>query len=172
MSFVIDLILPGYSDKNKNWLEETAKNLDSDNEVRTIYWNHWSDFHKKFDPKDKAIDVADVILDDSANIIAKSIGTLVASYVIDKIPEKIKKVILCGLPLMDLSETDKEVIKTAIAKVSVENFICIQNSDDPHGKFDEVSEFLHGINPNFKVVKKEASNHEYMYFSDFTNFLK
>ena len=90
---MIDIILPGYSDKNKVWLESVASELKTENEVRTIYWNHWSDFHKKFDPKDKAIDVIDVMLDDSANLIAKSVGTLVASYVLLRAPEKIKKVV-------------------------------------------------------------------------------
>jgi len=164
--------LPGYSDKNKLWLETVASQLKTENEVRTIYWNHWSDFHKKFDPKDKAIDVVDVMLDDSANLIAKSVGTLVASYVILRSPEKVKKVIFCGLPLKDLTEDDKKVVKEALTKISPENIIFVQNANDPHGDFNEVSKFVGEVNPNLKIISKQADNHEYLYTSDFEVFLQ
>ena len=169
---MIDIILPGYSDKNKFWLEETAKNLVSENEVRTVYWNHWTDFHKKFDPKDKAIDVVDVMLDDSSNIIAKSVGTLVAAYILERAPEKIKKVILCGLPLKDFSEADKKVVQESLAKINPENIICIQNSNDPHASYQEALEFVGKVNSKIKVISKESSDHEYLYADDFTNFLQ
>lgn len=169
---MIDIILPGYSDKNKLWLETVASELKTENEVRTIYWNHWTDFHKKFDPKDKAIDVVDVMLDDSANLIAKSVGTLVASYVILRAPEKIKKVIFCGLPLNDLTEDDKKIVQEALTKISPENIVCIQNDKDPHGDFDAVSKFVSVVNPSIKIISKQADTHEYLYTPDFEEFLK
>ncbi len=169
---MITLLLPGYSPENKSWLEEGSVNVYGDGETRPIYWNHWSDIHKKFNAKEKAIDAMDVLLDDFANVAAKSIGVLVVAHMINNAPEKIKKIALCGIPLNDLSQEEKDVIKKALLGFSRENILVIHNSKDPHADLSELEKFIEEINPEIKVLVKEADNHEYKYFSDISNFFK
>jgi len=168
---MVTIILPGYSSHNKIWLEETAKQIKVDGEIRPIYWGHWTDPEIKFDVKEKARLLDTVSGKRVTDIIAKSIGTLAASYVIRKSPEKIRKVILNGIPLNDLSESDKGIVKSALKLVSSENVICFQNEEDPHGGFDQTKNFLSGINSEIKVISKNRNDHEYPYVEDFNKFL-
>jgi pimeloyl-ACP methyl ester carboxylesterase len=167
---MVTIILPGGSLDNKKWLEETARTIKVEGEVRAIYWDHWSDPNKKFDPKEKARLIDDIAGTQSVDIIAKSIGTLVAAYMIQKNPSKIHRVICCGIPLNDLSESDKEVIKLALSSIPKENVICFQNDEDPHGGFDQLHNLLSEAGSEIEVVSKSRDDHEYPYVEEFKQF--
>lgn len=169
---MVTLILPGGSSKNKAWLEETAGKIPGDGEIRPIYWGHWDDPDIKFDPKVKANLLDSVSGKRVVDIVAKSVGTLVASYLIQKSPEKIRKVIFCGIPLNDLSEEDKNTIKDALDKIAPENFICFQNEKDPHAEFGEVEKNLSEVSGDLKIISKPRVDHEYPYYEDFNKFLE
>lgn len=166
---MITFILPGYSPHNKSWAEDTAKNLDLGHEIRPVFWSHWTDETKTFNPREKAQDVIDVLLKDRANIIAKSVGTLVAAHVLQKISERIHKVILCGIP--SVSDERLAIFKEAFLKFPPDNVICFQNSRDPLGSYEKVKEFMAKVNPKIKVIEKERSDHEYPYPEDFQKSL-
>ena len=168
---MVTIILPGYSASNREWLQETAGKINMEGEIMPIYWDHWIDTGKKFDPKEKAQLIGGVTGMSLVDIIAKSIGTLVAAYMIQENPEKINKVILNGICLNDLNEDDKEIIKAALKLISPGNIICYQNEEDPHGNFDQAKNFLSGIDTEIKVVFKSGDDHEYPYFEDFHDFL-
>ncbi len=168
---MVTIILPGYSSHNKKWLEDTSANIPGNGEIRPIYWGHWTDKLIKFDPKVKAHLLDGISGKRVVDIIAKSIGTLVASYLIQNSPEKIRKVILCGIPLNDINEENKEVIKNALRKISPENIICIQNSEDPHGGADSIKIFLSEFGNSIKVISKDRDDHEYFYQTDINKFL-
>ena len=87
--------MPGGSPKNKAWAEETSKQLKLDHEIRPVFWSHWDDPDVTFDPKEKVRLIVDVAMQNSINIVAKSIGSLVAGYIIAEVPQKIEKVIFC-----------------------------------------------------------------------------
>lgn len=157
------LILPGYSSSNKEWVNEVAKTLDVEGLIRPFYWMHWTDEAQKFDPQEKADLIAKHIRGDKVNIIAKSLGTLVASLVCKMIPNQIEKVILNGIPLRDINGEELETIKSAI-ELNRGKIMIFQNNNDPHGSFDEVKDFGN-------VVMKERDDHEYPFFTDFQNFL-
>lgn len=160
------LILPGYSEHNKNWVDDVAKNLKSVHIIRPFYWMHWTDSTSKFNSSEKAELIIKHIKEDKINIIAKSIGTLVASKIINQISNKIEKIIFCGIPLTSLSEDDLNIIKSAIQIID-NKFIGFQNISDPHGSFDEVKSHLgSGI-----ILPKDRSDHEYPYFDEFNKFL-
>ncbi|HKC04417.1 MAG TPA: alpha/beta hydrolase [Patescibacteria group bacterium] len=169
---MITLILPGASIKNKEWATAVSKNLDLGHEVRPVFWEHWDNPDMPFDPKDKARELVDVVMDESVNIIAKSIGTLIASYIMEAIPDRIQKVVLCGIPLNDLNEENKETIRTALKSYPAENIICFQNEDDPHATFIEVKDFLSKINSEIKIILKPGNDHDYPFFDEFREFLK
>jgi hypothetical protein len=167
---MVTVILPGYSSSNKKWLEETAQNLKGDSEIRPVYWGHWTDPDIKFDPKEKARLLDSVAGKRVVNIIAKSIGTFVAGYIIQNSPEKINKVILNGICLNDLNDGEKEILKSALKLVPAENVVCFQNDGDPHGNFEQARNFLHEVNPKIAIISKPRNDHEYFYQDDFNNF--
>lgn len=166
---MITFIFPGYSAHNKGWVLEVAKNLTIEGEIRPILWDHWTDPEKSFKAKSKAQNVVDVLLKDKCNIIAKSVGTLVATLTLQQIPDRIEKIILCGIP--SVSEKRLEIFKNAFKNFPPEKVVCFQNSKDPLASFGEVKEFMSKVNPEIKVVEKPRSDHSYPYFSDFQEFL-
>ena len=168
---MVTIVIPGYSAHNKEWLEETTGNIKTEGEIRPIYWGHWSDPGVKFDPLEKAKLLDGISGKRVVNIVAKSIGTLVACHLIQRSPEKIRKVILCGIPLNDLMESSKETIKAAIKNIQPENLICFQNDEDPHGGFDALKGFLSGVGTDTNIVSKPRADHEYFYQSEFNKFL-
>lgn len=170
---MVTIIIPGYSAHNKKWLEETASkvktSIKSDSEIRPIYWGHWTDPNVRFDPKMKANLLDNISGKRVVDIIAKSVGILVASYLIQKSPEKIRKVIFNGVPLDAIDENEKELIKNAVRKIPSKNIICFQNDEDPHGGTDLVKKFFSGI--DIQIVSKPRNDHEYFYLDEFGNFL-
>jgi pimeloyl-ACP methyl ester carboxylesterase len=167
---MVTIIIPGYSAHNQKWLEDTAKDIRGDGEIRPIYWGHWTDPDVEFDPKVKANLLDGVSGKRVVDIVAKSIGTLVASYLIQKSPEKIKKVVFCGIPLNDMDENDKEIIKAAIRKIPLESILFIQNDEDPHGGTDALTGFLSEFGRDIKIISKQRADHEYFCESDFNEF--
>jgi pimeloyl-ACP methyl ester carboxylesterase len=157
------LILPGYSKTNKDWVDEIVNNLKIDGVIRPFYWMHWGDDSMHFDAQEKADLIVKHIKDDNINIIAKSIGTLIATKIVAVIPNQIKKVILCGIPKVDLNEADFEFIKTVCLN-NKNKITIIQNISDPHGTFEDVKDLG-------KIVPKESSDHNYPYFEDFNRIL-
>ena len=167
---MITFILPGYSAHNKDWAEEVAKKIEIEGEVRPVFWDHWDDPEKTFNPKKKAQDVIDVLLKDNANIIEKSVGTLVAAHVVQQIPTRIGKVILCGIP--SISDRRKEIFKKTFSQLDGNKIVVFQNSKDPFVTFAEVKKFVQEVNPKIRVVEKPRSDHNYPYTEDFEKFLK
>ena len=168
---MVTIILPGYSEHNRKWLEDVAREIRADGEIRPIYWGHWDDSSIKFNPSQKANLLDAVSGKRVIDIIAKSIGTLVASYLIEKSPEKIRKVIFCGMPLNDINEKEKEIIKNALRKIPSENVLFIQNEEDPHAGSETLKMFLADYGSKFRIVSKPSSDHEYFYQDDFNKFL-
>lgn len=168
---MVTIIIPGYSAYNRQWVESVASGVRSDGEIRPIYWGHWDDPSIKFDPKEKAHLLDSVSGKRVVDIIAKSLGTLVAAYLIEKSPEKIRKVILNGICLNDIGEEEKEVIKNALKKIPKENILILQNDEDPHGTYDMVKNFLSEFGNDIKIISKHRADHEYFYQDDFDGFL-
>lgn len=168
---MVTIILPGGSVSNKEWLEETAKKINVEGEIRPIYWDHWQNPEKEFNKEEKARLINDIAGMRVIDVVAKSIGSLVAAYMIQKAPEKIHKVILNGIPLNDIGEEEKEIIKSALKLVPVENIIVFQNGEDPHGSFDQAKKFLSEVNAGIKIISKERDDHEYPYANEFHDFL-
>lgn len=158
------LILPGYSKSNKEWVDEVSKNLDIAGIIRPFYWMHWTDESQKFDAEEKASLIVKHIRGDQVNIIAKSLGTLIASLVIKMIPDQVEKVVLNGIPLKDINSGELETIKWAINNKK-NKIIVFQNNNDPHGAFVEVKDFGN-------VVMTIGDDHNYPFYDLFQNFFE
>ena len=165
------LILPGFSAKNKIWAEEIKENLGAEIPTVVINWAHWEtgQAEKGWIGKE-----AEKILQEyegqKVNLIAKSVGTAVAMAILRK-PNFVDKLILCGVPLLDLDDEDKKYYEV-LKDFPTDQILCIQNSDDNHGTYEEVKAFLASINPQIPIITKPRSDHEYPYPDDFRQFLK
>lgn len=157
------LILPGYSKENKPWVDEVASNLKTEDTVRPFYWSHWTDENSKFDAKQKAELIAKHIRGDKVKIVAKSLGTLVVSYIWQIIPDQIEKVVFCGIPLKDITPEELETIKRCISQMN-NKLVCFQNVNDPHGTFEEVKDF-----GDIRMTNRD--DHAYPFFEEFDHFL-
>jgi len=164
------VLLPGYSSKNKGWAESIKSQLAPKLTIEIIYWNHWTQ-----DPDPNWITqelekIKTVIGTTRVNILAKSIGTLIAMQILQLLPTQINKVILCGVPINDLNPGDTDYYQ-ALKSVAASNVLCIQNAADSHGNYEQVKDLLASINPDFRIINKPRSDHEYPYPDDFKSFL-
>lgn len=167
---MLTLILSGFSLKNKDWAEKTKEELAPDIESQVIYWPHW----ESEKPEDGWIEneTEKIITreDPQVNIIAKSVGTLVAMHVLERKPEMVGKLILCGIPLYDFQEGDPMHYKV-LRDFPEDMVLCIQNENDNHGSFEAVEKFIHSTNPKLRILSKPRDDHEYPFTENFKEFL-
>lgn len=164
------LILPGFSLHNKEWAYEVAKQLGPDAVVHE--WKHWeTQRNRDFNRENEAATVIEQIGTNEFSIVAKSIGTYVTSLILPQTFDQIGKIILCGIPLGDLDDGDKNKMTINLRIVSPSKMVSFQNINDPHGKADDVKKLLEEINPSITLVEKDRNDHEYPYFEEFKKFL-
>jgi pimeloyl-ACP methyl ester carboxylesterase len=166
------LILPGYSPQNREWALAVQQNFKHPNDCEVVIWKHWeTGSPSDFSAASEALNVLAVIGKDKVNVIAKSIGTLVAMYVVAEDREKIKRMVLCGIPLGDIDVTRRAVYSEALKNFNPKHVLVVQNETDTHGSYQNVEQLIHEINKDIKVVAKPGSTHEYPYFEDINRFL-
>ncbi|KKQ93120.1 hypothetical protein A2865_02680 [Candidatus Woesebacteria bacterium RIFCSPHIGHO2_01_FULL_39_17] len=165
------IILPGYSEHNKEWAEEVAEKLTANGLPTTVhYWRHWDDKSLSLSLREEIEKTLGEIGNDKVNIIAKSVGVFVALNLIPKISSQVNKVILCGIASV-AGEDRKGLVKTVLSKIPIENILCIQNENDKFVPFPEAEKFYHSVEPKLKVISKPRSDHHYPYPEDFQKFL-
>ncbi|OGM30149.1 hypothetical protein A2630_02940 [Candidatus Woesebacteria bacterium RIFCSPHIGHO2_01_FULL_44_10] len=167
---MITFILPGYSPSNRQWAEEVANKLQVTGEIRPIIWDHWDDSNAVFKPEEKVQMLIGIMAGGSANIIAKSIGTLVASLLISQIPKQITKVIYCGIPSGNFKNY-QEVYTKAMTFLPADKILVLQNQADPLGSFEVTQAAIQQTNPKITVKSMPASDHNYPYFDEFQKFI-
>ena len=162
------IILPGYSLHNKAWALEIKKSLSFKQSVLVHEWQHWQ-LGGALHPKHEIGKILKEIGRDKVNLIAKSVGTMVAMHLLAEIPEQINKIILCGLP--SVSEERKKLFTASLSDFDSKKIVVYQNIKDPLGSYAEVKDFMNAVNPKIKVIEKPRSDHHYPYFEDFKKFL-
>ncbi len=103
------------------------------------------------------------------NIIAKSVGTLIAAYLVRNLPGRASKVILCGIP--STSDERLKIFQEAFKSFPAERVIVYQNERDPFKTPAEIKEFMSKVNPAIKVNAMQGAGHNYPYYEDFNKFL-
>jgi len=162
------IILPGFSVSNKEWIESLKKNLGMSHLVESIDWEHWK-FGGGLKLKKEMEKIDKIIGKERFNIIAKSVGTMIALKVIDKYKKQVNKVILCGIPTISNKRLD--MFKSSIKYFDHNNIICFQNSLDPFVSFKDLKLKINKIDNKIIIVEKIAKNHDYYYAEDFQKFL-
>lgn len=167
------IILPGASIKNKVWAQEIAEQMGLV-DYKIIEWDHWKDnSDRPLDIDLETSKVLSVISQENVQILAKSIGTYIAVKVLDRLPNQINKVILCGIPLGYLNSSDmsEKSDYQVLSGFPQDRILVYQNKNDTAGSFIKTEEFIKNINPKISVLSKPRSDHSYPYPEDFKNFL-
>jgi len=133
------IVLPGYSLHNKNWALEIKKSLSFRQSVLVHEWRHWQ-LGGDLQPKHEIGKILKEIARGRVNIIAKSVGTMVAMYLLAEIPEQINKIILCGIS--SVSEERKKPFTVSLADFPAKDIIVFQNTKDPLAGYEEVKDFI------------------------------
>lgn len=134
--------------------------------VRLHYWKHWTG--GSMSVKYEVEKIIEEVGSDDINILAKSVGTMVAMHVLQKIPERIKKIILCGIP--STSDERLDLFNAALMDFPTENIVVFQNENDPLSSYEKVKKFMQRVNPKIELVKMPRSDHHYPYPEDFKSF--
>ncbi len=159
------IILPGYSAHNRDWAEEIAREL-SNAEVHV--WAHWVS-GENFDPAAELAAIQARIGERKFNLLAKSVGCRIAARIVTMRPEKIGKLILCGIPTTKSEAV--EDFSAALALIPAEKVLVVQNRADPYASFDEVAGMLREIQPAIRILERQRHDHRYPYALDFKSFL-
>jgi len=162
------IILPGYSVHNQEWALEVKKSLSFKQSVLVHQWRHWQ-LGGTLHPKYEIAGILKEIGRDKVNIIAKSVGTMICMLILSEIPDKINKIILCGIPTVSAERL--ALFKEALKNFPAGNIVCFQNIRDPFAGYAEVKKFLSLVNPEIKIIKMPQSDHHYPYFAEFQKFL-
>lgn len=165
---MLTIILPGYSLKNKDWAESIANEMELGHKVLVHNWKHWTkggSLSQKFEVEKILAEIGK----DDVNIVAKSVGTLIAMLVLLKVSGNVNKIILCGIP--SISSQRKDVFKIALKDFPKNRIVCFQNAKDPFVSYKEVVKFMREVDPKILVIEKPRSDHHYPYPEEFVKFL-
>ncbi len=176
------IILPGYSLSNREWAEEVKRKLGEKNKAFVHEWKHWATGEQKdFSVEGEAKKILSEVGSGSVNIIAKSIGTLVAATLLNKqslassagkIAPQINKLILCGIPSAFIKDNKLEDESYfGLKKLSPDKVVVFQNEKDPLASFEKIKEMFSKIDPQIKVIEKDREDHDYPFYSDFEKIL-
>lgn len=166
------LILGGGSLKNKDWVLKTQSELQPEVSSTPLIFEAWVSNQDvaglNFDLElDKALKI---IGDRKFNLLVKSVGSMLGMRILERIGNQVEKIIVCGFPIKDFTAEELARYKV-LASFPTEMVLCFQNSNDNHGSYNEARALLDNINPTIKLIKKEASDHNYPYSQDFKEFL-
>lgn len=165
------IFLPGFSVSNKEWAEEVKVEIGDKTGIEIHQWPHWQTGEAKPGWIDGQVDkILEDIGNQKVNILAKSIGTLVAVRMLNKNTEIADKVLLCGVPLAAFQEGD-EASYDILGRLPAEKVLVIQNENDNVGSFEKVKRMFEKINPKIRVIARIRDDHHYPYSSDFGQFL-
>lgn len=177
------LILPGYSEHNREWAEDIAKTLSVNNLPTIVHnWLHWRSTQIDLNItsgkvaklgmslRKELVRIREEIGNDKVNIIAKSVGVYVCLNLVPKISRQVNKVILCGIANV-ASDDKRDLVNTLTSRISLEKILCIQNENDKYVPYAAAEKFYHSVNLGLKVISKPRSDHAYPYAEEFEKFL-
>lgn len=163
------LLLPGFSTHNKEWAEKMKVALEPHMDIEIFYWPHWESGYVDDAWIEKQ---AEKLLSHEGPymVLAKSVGTLVAVTALMKNKHSVSKILLCGVPLAGMSDTDRKKYQV-LAEIDPNKVLIVQNKGDHLASHREVSEFFDAISERLKVVPKDRADHAYPYPEIFEAFL-
>jgi predicted alpha/beta hydrolase family esterase len=165
------IIIPGFSEKNKEQVDSYAAYVEEKGyKTVKVYWPHWeSGDSSKFDKHAEVLRIKNIIndvKDGEIVIVAKSVGTLIASEILKTIDKRIvRRVVLVGLPLQWNDERSSEEYQyyEALNELDPAIVTIIQAKNDPYCSYVKVERFVREImkNKKIEIVGINRDDHEY-----------
>lgn len=160
------VLLGGNSKRHYQWVRDLAASLTSNGHTVILHdYKHWltgdesADIEYEINSLSKQLEPYDNYI-----IIAKSVGTLIASLGIQRGAIKAAHAILLGVPLNGVISTYPEFTD---ALKSLPPTIIVQNSDDPYGAVADITQFIEQNAPTQVISVLEIPNnstHDYVDF--------
>jgi|SRR3989344_5644655 len=166
------IILPGYPEDNIDWSMNVADKIKVEGEIWPVIWDKPNFTGEDFSPSQKVETILTLLGEDKVNIIAWAIGTYVSMLLLEKSQSPVGKIVLCGIPVNNLNDNDKDIYKKVLATIPVQNILVFQNNSDPRGSYFEVEKFLRTIDVSINIVNGPRNDNMYPYFGDFQTFLE
>src|SRR3989344_1956518 len=167
------IILPGYSEHNREWAEDVANDfrLKIKDQIIVHKWRHWVSPSLSLSLRKEIESIKkELKTEKKFNILAKSVGVFVCLNLIHELESQVvNKVILCGIASVTTDDR-KSLLASLLGKISVDNILCIQNENDKYVKYSKAENFYHSVEPKLKVVSMPRSDHEYPYADLFLEF--
>lgn len=166
------LILPGFSQKNKRWAQDLSRFLSPQFEAIFHSWKHWeSSKNAVFSPESELKLIRTQLESNQvSHVIAKSIGTYVLALGLPELQPFIKKILLCGVPVNDLSVEERGIYKNYRSHPK-SDIICFQNNLDSHGSAADLMSLFELTKLDIPLRTFEADTHDYPYYKEIVNFL-
>jgi predicted alpha/beta-hydrolase family hydrolase len=164
---MLHIFLPGFSLKNAAEMENIADKMQEKGlNVYAHRWQHWDSDPQNtdiedFDPQKEVTRIMQVTKlqpGSEVGLIGKSIGTYVAMHLINDHTVKPKYLIMMGVPISALSESDKALYKEVMVAIQCPTTI-FQNTEDPYGTPGQVDELLGGM--NYILEEIPSDDHRY-----------
>ena len=158
------LLLGGQSPRHYDWVREVREVLEeAGNEVVLHDYAHWLRDEPTIDfmAELNAVSTIAQEIEGDYIIVAKSIGTVLTAVGTMRGLLAPKACLLLGFPLQSFK--DDEDVATAIGALPLSIFV--QNTDDPLGSYDELTDYLRPLAPATTVtVPLPGKTHDYMDF--------
>ncbi|MCA9386958.1 hypothetical protein KC669_02900 [Candidatus Dojkabacteria bacterium] len=162
------IYLPGNGKVNESELREFVRMLEDHNQkVAGHQYLHWADESLSFDEESELEILKEEFNDEEYVVLGKSIGTYLAVKVAEKLKEKVKFVVLMGIPT-GIGEDKTSQYSKILSELDCPIYV-IQNDKDPYGVLDDMRKVMEGVDYNEIVM--EADNHIYMYADEVENIL-
>lgn len=159
------IILPGYSPRNRDWAEGLVAEIPG---AEMHPWAHW-DSGERMDPLSELAAIQARIGADTVNLLAKSVGCRLAARTILQAPGQIDRAIFCGIP--NVVADSRADLAGAMARLSADRILVVQNQADPYAPFTAVQEMIAGIDPGVQVIEGDRDDHHYPFPEVFRAFL-
>ena len=165
------IILPGNSPKHERWLMEAASALQPFfDEITTIKYRHWQTGAPEID---EAYEIEALRSLDAGSfdysIMAKSVGTVVATRAISEGILRPRSSLFLGLPITN------PLFGTSLEEYGVQNIsplTIIQNEHDPFGSFVDVSAFIAKLGATeAHLVQAPGNTHDYEDYATYGSML-
>lgn len=162
---MLTVVLPGLSKTNITWLRQLQSKLKVPGELYCHEWKTWSTNERFNYDYEVGTILRKLKNHKEVNFIAKSIGTKVLMKIIPHIKTKIKKVVLCGIPI------DPIAYYSGMKLINPKNLLIIQNSRDPYMPYALIKVYLYLVNKNITVVEQKSNTHDYPYYNIFRDWI-
>ncbi len=151
------LYIPGFSAKNLAEMNVNSQALESSgHSVTKVNWEHWGNPDASWN-LEIALELIRSLKVTPDIIVAKSIGTLGAVNFLKE--TQFSKIILLGIPVLDLSEEDLK--SYSVLKDFKNRVVLVHNRFDNHGTLEDLSKHIDLSEFDVRVV--EADHHSYQY---------